>query len=89
MKYGAPIADVNTPAGTSSGENAVRAIKSAPMTSSAPIKAEVGINAPNEEPTSFLEICGAIKPTKPTPPTNATAPPASAVLNNSRIILSF
>ena len=38
-------------------------------------------NAPNDEPTSLLAICGAIKPTNPTVPAKATAIPAKAVLS--------
>ena len=71
---------MNTPAGISNGENRVLPIKSATMTRIPPISAETGNNAPNEEPTSLLAICGAIKPTKPIPPAKATEPPISAVL---------
>ena len=80
MKYGAPIAEVSTPTGTSSGANAVRAIKSAAMTIPPPTKAETGRSDPKDEPTNRLAICGAIKPTTPIPHANATAIPATEVL---------
>lgn len=80
MKYGAPIAAVNTPAGTSIGKKNVRPIKSAAVIKIAPISADSGIKAPNDEPTSFRAICGASNPTKLIPPANATALPVKAVL---------
>lgn len=80
MKYGAPMLAVKTPAGISKGENKVRPIKSATITSMPPSKAEVGSNTPKLEPTSLLAMCGAINPTNPIPPAKAVEPPIKAVL---------
>lgn len=52
------MAAVKTPAGTSKGLNAVRPIISATITNKAPMKADVGINTPNDGPTIRLAIWG-------------------------------
>lgn len=86
MKNGAPHNEVNTPTGTSSGENTVRARTSIKIKKNAPPIALAGINFLCDGPTINRSTCGIINPTKPIEPASDTLAPTSNEEEKTKVV---
>ena len=78
MNTTAPIREVTTPIGSSSGLSTLRAARSASIRNSAPANAETGSSRRWFGPTASRTMWGIISPTKATLPPMETHTPISA-----------
>ncbi len=83
-KTGVPIIAVIAPTGSSSGDSAVLATRSAKSMSIAPRAMEAGIMSLWSDPRAILHACGTTSPTNPMIPTKATH---TAVRTEATIII--